>query len=141
MEIVLPSLTQQLASSASVALGERRQQQDAQRQASTANDRAQDQQQQANRNRAENAQRPQPNAESSRVINGEVLSSETQRVNSRDAGSSLYSRTSNQRQASGEADNRRISVNRAVTNFQENEDLVSSNNSPRQVSGIIDLYV
>lgn len=141
MEVVLPSLTQQLASSASVALGSQRQQQDAQRQTSTANDRAQNQQQQTNNNRAENAQRAQPNAESSRVIIGEVLSSETRRVESRDAGSNLYSRTSNKQQASGEADNRRVSVNRAVANFQENEDLASSNNSPRQVSGIIDLYV
>ncbi len=139
MEIVLPSLTQQLASSAASALGVQRQQQDAQRQTSTANDRAQTQQQQSNRNRAENAQRTQPNAESSRVINGEVLSSETQRVDTQESG--LYSRASTKRQASSEADNRRIPVRAAIANFQENESLASSTNSPRQVSGIIDLYV
>ena len=145
MEIALSSFTQQFDSSASVESARQRQQQDAQRQSSTGNARAQESQTQQNQRdqaRAESNQRTPPTAENSRVINGEVLSSETRRVDAREANSGLLSRSSdNQQQPSGQPDNRRISSQQAIQTFQENEELVPANNQQRQVSGIIDEFV
>lgn len=94
---------------------------------------------QANQNRAQAAQRT---PESARVINGEVLSSETSRVDARDSSYSFLSRNSaNQQSTFSQPDTRRVSVEQAMQNFQQNEEIVSSNQNPRQVSGIIDEYV
>ena len=144
MEIALSSFTQQFDSSASVESSRQRQQQDAQRQTSTRNGRAQENQTQQNQPgqaRTESNQRTPPAAENSRVINGEVLSSETQRVGAREASPGLLSRSSANQQPSGEPDNRRISSQQAIQTFQENEEIVPTNNQQRQVSGIIDVFV
>jgi len=140
MEIALTGLTQQFGSAASVESARQRQQQGAQQQTSAGNSRAQEAQQQSTRSRAENNQRTPPGAENSRIINGEVLSSETRRVDSRDANSSFFSRSSTNQQPSGQPDNRRISSQQAVQNFQENEDIIPASNELRQVSGIIDTF-
>jgi hypothetical protein len=150
MEIALSSFTQQYDTTASVNVAAQRQQQESQRQTSAGNNRAQenqarDSQNQNSQARAENSQRTQPNAQVARIINGEVLSSETQRVSSREssreARANLFSGSSSNQQPSGQPDNRRISAQQAIQNFQQNEDLVPANNQQRQVSGIIDTFV
>ncbi len=145
MEIALSSLNQQFGSSISFDNSSQRQQQNAQQQAAAGSDRAQqnrnlENSSSQNQSRAETAQRTPTAPETSRVINGEVLSSETRRVNSREASASLFSRSANQ-QPSGEPDSRRITAQQAIQNFQENEDMVPADNQQRQVSGIIDTYV
>lgn len=150
MEIALSGFTQRFDSSASVEAARQRQQQESQRQSSAGNNRAQENQTQENQRnpnqtRADNTQRTPPNTENSRIINGEVLSSETRRVSARESslsesGGNLFSRSSNQ-QSSGQPDNRRITAQQAIQNFQENEDFVPANNEQRQVSGIIDTFV
>lgn len=143
MEIALSGFASQVNpqfdASASVESARQRQraQQDAQAPSSArpTNDQAADQQQ---RSRSENITRtPQTN----RVINGEVLSSETTRVNAREANPGFSARSSFNQQPSNQTDNRRISSQQAIQTFQENEDLVSDSASPRQVSGIIDEFV
>lgn len=118
-----------------------RQRQRAQQQAQSpssarpSNEQTADQQQ---RSRAENNTRtPATN----RVINGEVLSSETSRADSRESSLNFSARSSFNQQPSNQSDNRRISAQQAIQTFQENEDLVSNTSSPRQVSGIIDEFV
>ncbi len=145
MEIALSGFTQRFDSTASVETARQRQQQESQRQSSAGSDRAlenQTQQNQRNQDqvRAENLQRTRPNVESSRVINGEVLSSETQRIDARESSSGFSPRTASQ-QSSAQPDGRRISAQQAIQTFQENEDLVPANNQQRQVSGIIDTFV
>ncbi len=145
MEIALSGLNQQFGSSVSFDNTSQRQQQNTQQQASAGNDRAQQNRNlentsSQNQSRAETTQRTPASTENSRIINGEVLSSETQRVSSREAGASLLTRSDNQ-QPSGQADNRRISAQQAIQNFQENENLVPTGNQQRQVSGIIDTFV
>jgi len=130
--------------------------------AATQRQRAQaDAQQQAAGRRGDDAQRSQSRAETSsrtaetaRVINGEVLSSETSRVNAREsAAGDVYSRAgslnqaqinqnrANQQAPSGQPDNRRVSIQQALQTFTENEALVVNESTPRQVSGIIDEFV
>jgi len=146
MEIALSGLNQQFGSSVSFDNTSQRQQQNAQQQASTGSDRAQqnrniENSSSQNQTRAETNQRTPANTENSRIINGEVLSSETRRVDSREASVSLYSRSADQQQSNSEPDSRRISAQQAIQNFQENEDLVPADNQQRQVSGIIDTFV
>ena len=144
MELALSGFTHQFDATASIQSTRQRQQvqQDAQQPSSArnANDRASEDQQ--SRSRAENNSRTPDTA---RVINGEVLSSETSRVNpreaSRDSSSTFNARSSFNQQPSDQADNRRISAQQAIQNFQENEDIISDSSSPRQVSGIIDEFV
>jgi len=140
MEIALSSFTQQFDSSASVDAARQRQQQESQRQTSAGSNRAQENQTQQNQTRAESNQRTPPGTENSRIINGEVLSSETRRVDARETNPGLFSGSANQ-QPSGQPDNRRVSAQQAIQTFQENEDLVPSGNQQRQVSGIIDEFV
>jgi len=145
MEIALSGLNQQFGSSVSFDNSSQRQQQNAQQQSAAGSDRAQqarnqENQSSQNQTRAETAQRTPANTESARIINGEVLSSETQRVDSREAGASLLSRSANQ-QPTGQPDNRRITAQQAIQTFQENEELVPTDNQQRQVSGIIDTFV
>lgn len=86
----------------------------------------------------------QRTAESSRIINGEVLSSETTRVGPRESTYRLQSAESqlnNQQAPSSQPDTRRVSVQQALQNFQQNEAAISPAENPRQVSGIIDEYV
>ena len=145
MEIALSGLTQRFDSAASVESARQRQQQESQRQSSAGNNSARENpatenQRNSDQSRAENLQRTRPNAENSRVINGEVLSSETRRVDTRESASSLFTPSSNQ-QPSGQPDNRTITAQQAIQTFQENEELVPANNQQRQVSGIIDTFV
>ncbi len=144
MEIALSGFAQQFDSTASVDSARQRQQQDAQRQSSAGNNRAQDageRTDQAERSRAENNQRTPSNAQSGRVIDGEVLSSQTQRVNSRDASGSVFTRSSANQQPAGQPDSRQITARQAVRIFEENESLIPADNELRQVSGIIDTFV
>ncbi|RDH84524.1 MAG: hypothetical protein DIZ80_03345 [endosymbiont of Galathealinum brachiosum] len=145
MEIALSGLTQRFDSTASVESARQRQQQESQQQSSAGNNRARENSSAENQRnqdqaRSENTQRTRPNAETSRVINGEVLSSETRRVESRESTSNLFTPSSNQ-QPSGQPDNRRVTAQQAIQTFQENEDIVPANNQQRQVSGIIDTFV
>jgi len=145
MEIALSSLNQQFGSSVALDNSSQRQQQNAQQQAAAGGDRAQqnrnlENSSSQNQSRAETNQRTPAATENSRIINGEVLSSETRRVDSRESASRLLSRSANE-QPTGEPDNRRITAQQAIQNFQENEALVPANNQQRQISGIIDTYV
>jgi len=77
-----------------------------------------------------------------RVIEGEVLSSETSRVRSEEPSYNFLGRSSTNQQApNSQPDARRVSVQQALQNFEENESLVNDANSQRQVSGIIDEFV
>jgi len=140
MEIALSSFTQRFDSTASVDAARQRQQQESQRQTAAGSNRAQENQTQQNQSRAESNQRTPPSTENSRIINGEVLSSETRRVDARETNQGLFSGSANQ-QPSGQPDNRRVSAQQAIQTFQENEDLLPSGNQQRQVSGIIDEFV
>ena len=72
-----------------------------------------------------------------RVIYGEVLSSETERVNPREANQAFKPRAKVNQKPSDKSANRRVSSQRAIQNFKDNEALVVNVYSPRQVSGII----
>lgn len=72
-----------------------------------------------------------------RVIYGEVLSSETERVNPREASQAFKPRTKVNQKPSDKSDNRRVSSRQAIQNFKDNEALVVKTYSPRQISGII----
>jgi len=145
MEIALSGFAQQFDTTASVDSARQRQQQDAQRQSSAGNNRAQESVQeranQAERSRAENNQRTPANAQSGRIIDGEVLSSQTQRVNSRDASSSFFTRSSANQQPADQPDSRKVTTRQAVQTFEENESLIPPDNELRQISGIIDTFV
>ncbi|HEY9201870.1 MAG TPA: hypothetical protein VIQ81_09755 [Gammaproteobacteria bacterium] len=80
-------------------------------------------------------------ANEGRVIDGEVLSSATYRPDRQGGISFLTPSADRQQTPNGQPDPRRLSMNQAIQNFQQNEDMVSQPNSVRQVSGIIDLYV
>ncbi|VAW64075.1 hypothetical protein MNBD_GAMMA08-1964 [hydrothermal vent metagenome] len=140
MEIALSGFAQQFDTTASVDSARQRQQQDAQRQSSAGNNRAQERANQTENSRAENNQRSPANAENARIIDGEVLSSETQRVNSRDA-SSFFTRSSANQQPADQPDNRKVTTRQAVQTFEENENLIPADNELRQISGIIDTFV
>ncbi len=140
MEIALTGFNPQ-ASIVSAETARQRQNRQQSEQQPTASERrvSAEQASQANQNRTQAAQRT---PESARIINGEVLSSETSRVDARDSSYSFLSRNStNQQTAFSQPDTRRVSVEQALQNFQQNEELVSSEQNPRQVSGIIDEYV
>jgi len=80
--------------------------------------------------------------QSARIIDGEVLSSETSRVRADESSYNFLGRSPADQQApNGQPDMRRVSVQQAMQNFTQNESLVSDANSQRQVSGIIDEYV
>ena len=140
MEIALSGFTQQFDSSASTDAARQRQQQESQRQTSAGDNRARENQSRQNQSRAESNQRTPPSTENSRIINGEVLSSETRRVDARETNPGLFSGSANQ-QPSGQPDTRRVSAQQAIQTFQENEDIVPEGNQQRQVSGIIDEFV
>ena len=140
MEIALSGFTQQFDSSASTDAARQRQQQESQRQTSAGDNRARENQSRQNQSRAESNQRTPPSTENSRIINGEVLSSETRRVDARETNPGLFSGSANQ-QPSGQPDTRRVSAQQAIQTFQENEDIVPAGNQQRQVSGIIDEFV
>lgn len=77
-----------------------------------------------------------------RVIEGEVLSSESSRVRADEPSYNFLGRSSTNQQApNGQPDTRRVTVQQALQNFEENESLVSEPNSQRQISGIIDEFV
>ena len=150
MEIALTGFNPQYGTGTSVNVVRQRQrpQQDAQqRQSSSANQR--ESENQNSQTRAQTSQRTpaQSSVESTekkaRVINGEVLSSETTRVYTRDAGTIILPRTAANQQSSttGQPSNRRIPVEQAIQTFRDNESLVLDKSNPRQVSGIIDEYV
>ena len=72
-----------------------------------------------------------------RVIPGEVLSSRSEPARNTYENQSAFLRDENSRQS----DFRRFSIPAAMQAFRDNEALVTENNQPRQVSGIIDEYV
>jgi len=139
MEIALTGLNTQFSDVRSVKSAEQRQQQARARQQAgdtrtrtSDNQTAQDARQASRQNASENV----------RVINGEVLASETTRVAAESSSRSLFSPAPSERQPPrGQADKRQIPIQQALQNFQQNEALLSPDNRPRQVSGIIDIYV
>jgi len=141
MGIALSGFIQQYDSTTSVEQAKQRQQDEAQRRSSTGNERGQ----QNPRSREENNQRTPPNARTERIIDGEVLSSKTSRVNVKENGSDekvyQFSRSSNQQAPSGQADIRKISLKLALQTFQDNEALIAAEQLPRQISGLIDEFV
>jgi len=148
MEIALTGFNPQFESSTSVdtARLRQRQLQDAQRQSSNINQRESERQGNQTREQANTRAPAQSAVEGARVINGEVLSSETVRVSARDADSRagatvLPRNTASQSSFNGQASNRRIPVEQAIQTFQENEVLVLAESNPRQVSGIVDEFV
>ena len=77
-----------------------------------------------------------------RIIDGEVLSSETSRVRADPSASNLLGRSpTNQQAPNDQPATRRVSMQQAMQNFEQNESLASDASNPRQVSGIIDLFV
>lgn len=77
-----------------------------------------------------------------RVIDGEVLSSETTRVRADQSSASFLGRSPSSQQAPNDQPaTRRISMQQAMQNFEQNETLESDAGMPRQVSGIIDVFV
>ena len=80
-------------------------------------------------------------ANEGRIIDGEVLSSATYRPDRQGGISFLTPAADRQQTPNGQPDPRRLSMNQAIQNFQQNEDMVSQPNSVRQVSGIIDIFV
>ncbi len=130
------------ASSASVDIN--RQQQGAaqreQQQAASADRRSPSDQPDLNR-----SQQAQRTAESPRIINGEVLSSERSRVSPEESTYQFLQadrgQNRNQQAPTGQPDTRRVSVQQALQNFQQNESLAETSPGPRQVSGIIDEIV
>jgi hypothetical protein len=77
-----------------------------------------------------------------RIIDGEVLSSETSRVRADQSPANFLGRSSSNQQAPNDQPaTRRVSVQQAMQNFVQNETLQSDASMPRQVSGIIDVYV
>ena len=109
---------------------------------SLANGRASEQ---SNREQRSNQAQTNPatrTPQAARVIEGEVLSSETSRVRTDESSYSFLGRSpTNQQAPNNQPDTRRVSVQQALQNFEQNESLVSDGNSQRQVSGIIDEFV
>lgn len=141
MEIALTGFNPSFDSSATAQAARQRQQQDAQQQsaASRANSRGAQDSRDQQQTRAETTTR---SPETARIINGEVLSSETARVYTAEPGGSLLSRSSqNQQSPNSQPDTRRVSMQQALQTFTENESLITEQNNPRQVSGIIDEFV
>jgi len=109
---------------------------------SPARDRASEQTSREQRSNQVQANPATRTPQTARVIEGEVLSSETSRVRSEEPSYSFLGRSSTNQQApNGQPDTRRVSVQQALQNFEQNESLVSDSNSRRQVSGIIDEFV
>ncbi|VAW53456.1 hypothetical protein MNBD_GAMMA07-2187 [hydrothermal vent metagenome] len=130
MGIALSGFIQQYDSTTSVEQAKQRQQDEAQRRSSTGNG---------------SAQQNPSNARTERIIDGEVLSSKTSRVNVKESGSDekvyQFARSSNQQAPSGQADTRKISLKLALQTFQDNEALIAAEQLPRQISGLIDEFV
>jgi len=158
MEIALTGFRPRLntATTIDASRQRQRQQQDVQRQSSSSDQRqserqnaqAEDRQTRAQARQRTPAQNSVDSAgERGRVINGEVLSSETVRVNSREsnggAAAIIFPRRAGNQQSplSGQPSNRRIPVEQALQTFRDNEALVLNESNPQQVSGIIDEYV
>jgi len=109
---------------------------------SPANGRASEQSSREQRSNQAQANPTKNTPQTARVIEGEVLSSETSRVRSGEPSYSFLGRSSTNQQApNSQPDTRRVSVQQALQNFEQNESLVSDSNSQRQVSGIIDEFV
>lgn len=109
---------------------------------SPASDRASEQVPRDQRSNQAQAKPSTGNPQTVRVIEGEVLSSETNRVREEDSSYSFLGRSPADQQApNSQPDTRRVSVQQAMQNFEQNEELVSDVNSQRQVSGIIDEFV
>ena len=145
MEIALSGLNPQFDTSASVESARQRQQEQQAAQQQSAAARGAGARSSDDRQSQSRTAPAQGAAENIRVINGEVLSSETTRVSPRESSASFLAgasgRSSSNQQPSSEPDSRRVSVERALQNFQENQALVADEASPRQVSGIIDEFV
>lgn len=95
---------------------------------------------QPQRNRSEQSQRV---ADSARVINGEVLASESSRVSPEESSYSFLGRSQQrpEQNPSSQPETRRIPLQQALQTFQQNQDMLPQDSQPRQVSGIIDVHV
>ncbi len=151
MEIALTGFNPQFDTSTSVEVAKQRQRQlqDAQRQSSS-NQRESEKQRNQTRAQARERTPAQSSVDNSRIINGEVLSSETVRVNTRESfrelnkeasGTAQFRNPNQQSPTSGQPSNRRIPVEQAIQTFRDNQELVLDESTPRQVSGIIDEFV
>jgi hypothetical protein len=109
---------------------------------SPSSDRASEQAPREQRNNQAQANPTTRTPQTASVIEGEVLSSETSRVRAEEPSYSFLGRSSTNQQApNSQPDTRRVSVQQALQNFEQNESLVSDIDSQRQVSGIIDEFV
>jgi len=139
MEIAASGFISSLGSAATADASRQRQSPANDRASQSASEQASREQRNQTRTQTSTAARE---PESVRVINGEVLSSETSRVRSDQSASSFLGRSSGNQQApNDQPDTRRVSVSQALQNFSQNEALASDSNNPRQVSGIIDEFV
>ncbi len=142
MEILLSGFVRHYDATTSVEAAKRLQQDDAHRRASAGNTRTHEDP----LSRKESNQRTPPNTNSEKIINGEVLSSEAQRGNTKskdinDNNVYQFTKSSNQQASSDQPDNRRIPKRLALQTFQDNEELISFQHIPKQISGLIDEYV
>ena len=134
MEIAVTGFNPSFGSAASADTSRQRQ--------SPANDRASEQSTREQRSNQAQIQSTTRTPQTAKVIEGEVLSSETSRVRTDESSYSFSGRSSTNQQApNSQPDTRRVSVQQALQNFEQNEVLVSDVNSQRQVSGIIDEFV
>lgn len=139
MEITLTGFNPQAsASAASTSAQQQAAQQRVEAQAASAGRRLEAEQPQ--RNRSEQAQRV---SEGARVINGEVLASESSRVSPEESTYSFLGRSEQRpnQNPSSQPETRRIPLQQALQTFQQNQDLLPQDSRPRQVSGIIDVFV
>ena len=103
----------------------------------TPNDATRSRERQANGNDSA-AGRNNERAGNERVIRGEVLSSQTESARSVENVQRSDQSTSGSFNSSN---TRQFSIQSAIQTFQDNEALVSDPATPRQVSGIIDVFV
>jgi len=132
MGIALSGFIPQYDPTTATERARQRQQSEAQRVSSADNSRSQNKREQNNQSHSSDETSP-------RIINGEVLSSETQVINARKPY--LFAQSSQQYTPSGQPDHRRVALKHALQTFQDNENLISAEHLPRQVSGLIDEYV
>ena len=78
------------------------------------------------------------NSRAERVVRGEVLSSAIQQERTATTPQNAFAESPSN---FNQSDTRQISIGAALQNYQDNEALIAEPDQPRQVSGIIDVYV
>ncbi len=139
MEITLTGFNPQ-ASATAVSANAQQQAAQQRTEAQTATAGRRSEAEQPQRNRSEQSQRV---ADGARVINGEVLASESSRVSPEESSYSFLGRSEPRasQNPSTQPDTRRIPLQQALQTFQQNQELIPQDSQPRQVSGIIDIHV